>query len=118
MSKLPHLHGQTDKLLEKIEKAGDFNSLAESFKLLSDGTRLKLFWVLCHTKECVLNLSKIMNASSPCLSHHLKILKNLGLIVSERSGKEMLYTASDSRRAKELHNAIERLQKISCPTEK
>ena len=78
-------------------------------------TRVRLFWLLCHCEECVLNLSVMMNMSSPALSHHLKLLKACGLIVSRREGKEVYYRAADNVQAAELHHVIEHVAEIACP---
>ena len=40
-------------------------------------------------EECVLNISAMLEMSSPAVSHHLRPLKNSGLIVSRREGKEV-----------------------------
>ncbi len=114
---LPHDHGNTDmeELLCKSMSAEGFKGLAELFSLLSDGTRLRLFWILCHTEECVINLSAVMEMSSPALSHHLRQLKAAELIVSRREGKEVYYRAADTDRARLLHGAIESLASLECP---
>lgn len=116
LSHLPHDHGQpTERLLHSMPEIQDFQNLAESFKQLSDGSRLRLFWLLCHCEECVINLSALMGMSSPALSHHLKQLKEAGLIVSRRKGKEVYYKAADSSAARILHDALEALMAITCP---
>ena len=89
--------------------------LADIFKLLSDGSRLHLFWLLCHCEECVINLSAMMGMSSPAISHHLKQLKDAGLIVSRRDGKEVYYKAADTPTTQILHDASEYLMAITCP---
>ena len=53
--------------------------------------------------------------SSPAVSHHLKLLKSSGLIVSRREGKEMYYRTADTELAQVLHHTIEKLGKITCP---
>ena len=82
---------------------------------MSDQTRIRLFWLLCHCEECVLNLSVMMNMSSPALSHHLKLLKACGLIVSRREGKEVYYRAAENVQADALHHVIEHVAEIACP---
>lgn len=54
---------------------------------------LRLFLLLCHCEECVIKISTLMNMSSPAVSHHLRQLKSIGLITSQRSGidGELLY---------------------------
>ena len=53
--------------------------------------------------------------SSPAVSHHLRQLREAGLIVSRREGKEVYYRATDSPACKLLHGAIEKVMEISCP---
>lgn len=93
----------------------DFLIVSNIFKMLNDSSRLHIFWLLCHCEECLINLSALLNMSSPAISHHLKLLKAAGLVVSRRSGKEVYYKASDSRQVQLLHRVIEQLVEISCP---
>lgn len=85
------------------------------FSSLADANRIKLFWFLCHMEECVINLSALMHMSSPALSHHLKILRENGLITSRRAGKEMYYKAANTEEVRLLHHMIELLIDITCP---
>ena len=118
MSHLPHDHGQdTHKLLPRLSEIEDFLVLSEYFRQLGDGTRLRLFWLLCHCEECVTNLSAMMGMSSPALSHHLRQLKAADLITSRRDGKEVYYTAANVPAAQMLHDALEDLMEITCPME-
>ena len=113
---LPHDHGQNaEKLIDHIPSTECFNTLSDIFSQLGDESRLRIFWVLCHLEECVINLSSIVNMSSPAVSHHLRQLKAGGLIVSRRSGKEVYYKAADTEKARLLHSMIESLMQIECP---
>ena len=115
---LPHNHGEhlnTKLLIDNIAKTEDFQIVADLFKVLGDNSRVRIFWLLCHCEECVINLSAMMKMSSPAISHHLKQLKSSGLIVSRRSGKEVYYRAADTQQAQLLHRMIETLLQINCP---
>ncbi len=115
---LPHDHGNAKKaafLRKELLRGGDFNAAAELFRLLSDSSRLRMFWLLCHCEECVVNISAMTEMSSPAASHHLRQLKEAGLIVSRREGKEVYYRAADTPVCKLLHGAIEKVMEISCP---
>lgn len=113
---LPHNHGENvNVILQDLPKNADFSAVSTLFSSLADANRIKLFWFLCHMEECVINLSALMQMSSPALSHHLKILREKGLITSRRAGKEMYYKAANTEEVRLLHHMIELLIDITCP---
>ena len=115
---LPHSHGEsmnTEHILHVISQTDNFQTVAESFKILGDPTRIRIFWMLCHCEECVINISAMMDMTSPAVSHHLRQLKSAGLIVSRREGKEVYYKAADTEQSRLLHIMIEQVLKITCP---
>ncbi len=115
---LPHAHGQKmEHEFDHMPKQEEFSAIADTFKLLGDSSRVRLFWLLCHCEECVLNLSAMLEISSPAVSHHLKLLKASGLIVKRREGKEVYYKAAETEQAEALHHMIEKVVKIACPRE-
>ena len=117
---LPHDHGNAEReeLLASMWSRESFETVSNLFKQLSDTTRLRIFWVLCHSEECVINLAAIMNMSSPAVSHHLRLLKEAGLVVTRREEKEVYYKVADTEEAALLHSMIEQLEHITCPDEK
>ncbi len=115
---LPHTH-DTQANLEHIEsglhQAERFETVVDLFKQLSDTTRLRIFWLLCHTEQCVINISALMEMSSPAVSHHLRALRSCDLIVSHREGREVYYRAADNAQAQLLHKTMEQVMAIACP---
>lgn len=107
----------SDQLRKKLPSTGEIQSVADAMRQLGDSSRLRIFWVLCHCEECVMGLSALVEMSSPAVSHHLRLLKSAGLIVSRRQGKEMYYRAADTEAARVLHHTIEQLAALSCPGE-
>ena len=115
---LPHRHGNNEELsrLEHcMQEAESFQAVAGLCRLLSDASRVRIFWLLCHCEECVVNLAAMVGMSSPAASHHLRQLKDSGLIVSRRIGKEVYYRAADTEVAQLLHQIIERTVEVTCP---
>ena len=115
---LPHHHGEESQLpalRRELEKTDKFQIIADVFRQLGDATRVRIFWLLCHCEECVQNISALMEMSSPAVSHHLRGLKDNGLIVSRRVGKEVFYKAADTDQSRLLHIMIEKVMAISCP---
>ena len=118
---LPHNHNNevpNPMLLEQLNDVQHFQIVSELFKQLSDSTRIRLFWLLCHCEECVLNLSAMMEMTSPAISHHLRALRNKGLVSSRRVGKEVYYKSSDTAQSILLHQMIEKVLMITCPEHK
>lgn len=115
---LPHDHGQNARhIIEHTPGIEAFQLVSDQLRQLSDCSRMKIFWLLCHCEECVINLSAMMDMSSPAVAHHLKLLKSAELVTSRREGKEVYYKAADTQQAALLHNIIEELMVISCPAE-
>ena len=114
------LHGH-DKQLEKLIPILPDDNIAENaaeiFSLLSDGTRLKILWLLCHCEECVCDIAEAVGMSAPAVSHHLRLLRQSGLISWRREGKEVLYTLSESSKADFVHQTIDGLLAAKCPFE-
>lgn len=115
-TELPHQHGSVHgHVLDEMPDKESFGTVADIFGLLSDPSRCRIFWLLCHCEECVSNIAYITGMTSPAVSHHLKLLKSSGLIISERKGKEVYYTASGDTLPQALHHIIEDVVKITCP---
>lgn len=112
---LPHDHGQPIPQPEHTPTVEELTLLADVFKLLGDASRVRIFWLLCHCEACVINLSAMMRMSSPAVSHHLKLLRAHGLIISRREGKEVYYKAADTALARQLHAIVESTMEITCP---
>ena len=119
--KLPHNHHSemdNTELYEQLDDIQHFQIVSELFKQLSDPTRIRLFWLLCHCEECVLNISAMMKMTSPAISHHLRALRNKGLVSSRRVGKEVYYKSSNTEESILLHKMIEKILMITCPEHK
>lgn len=68
-------------------------------KALADETRQKIMALCCCQQLSVGAIAVKLGVSQPTISHHLKILKNAGLVHAERDGKETLYTLIQERLA-------------------
>ena len=115
---LPHHHGEEQEVAiiqEQLNKVNNFQTIADIFKQLDNATRIRIFWLLCHGEECVINISAMLEMSSPAVSHHLRPLKNSGLIVCRRNGKEVYYRAANTPQSRLLHQMIEQVMEIACP---
>ena len=56
------------------------------FKALSDPTRLKIMYLLEHGDLCVCEIMAVLEIPQSTISHHLNVLKNAGLLKSQKDG--------------------------------
>jgi ArsR family transcriptional regulator, arsenate/arsenite/antimonite-responsive transcriptional repressor len=61
-------------------------------KALADETRQKIMRLCCCNQLSVTEIVEALDVAQPTVSHHLKILKDAGLVRVERRGKLALYT--------------------------
>ena len=71
----------------------------EFAKALADETRQKIMAMCCCQMVSVGDIVDALGVAQPTVSHHLKVLKNAGLVKSERRGKQVLYTIDQQRLA-------------------
>jgi ArsR family transcriptional regulator, lead/cadmium/zinc/bismuth-responsive transcriptional repressor len=77
----------------------DAQLLAERAKAFSDPTRLTLAAALHETDElCVCDLAWIAERAENLVSHHVRVLRNAGLVTSRRDGKMVLYALTEPGR--------------------
>jgi ArsR family transcriptional regulator len=66
--------------------------LAPMFKALGDPIRLRLLSMIASRPEiCVCDLSGAFDVSGPTISHHLRVLREAGLVDCERRGTWVYY---------------------------
>lgn len=71
---------------------------AAVFKALSDETRLRILKAISHMNEmCECNIVPVFGLSQPTISYHLKVLREAGLITSERRGQWVYHRVSDKK---------------------
>jgi ArsR family transcriptional regulator len=76
--------------------ATEAEALARVFKALADPVRLRLFSLIAGAEggeACVCDLTVAFDVSGPTISHHLKVLREAGLIAGDRRGTWIYYRA-------------------------
>ena len=79
----------------------DFTDEAELLKALGDPYRLTILATLARIDEeaCVCDFTEALPLNQPTVSHHLKILRDAGLVECERRGTWVYYNlAPDARK--------------------
>lgn len=87
--------------------AAERQRLVAAFKALADPTRLDLFRLIAaqRTPVCACDLGDLVAVGQPTISHHLKVLREAGLITVSRRGVWAHY-AVDSRGLMPLRQAL------------
>ena len=77
--------------IEPLDPAAS-ETLAARFRALADATRVAIVNRLASTDECcVCDLNAAFDLSQPTISHHLKVLRDAGLVESTRRGTWAYY---------------------------
>ncbi len=69
----------------------DYEKNSQILKALSHPIRLKIINVLLENKCCVTNVSNALGITQAISSHHLTILKNNGIVYSQKDGARAYY---------------------------
>ncbi|RLC62178.1 MAG: transcriptional regulator [Chloroflexi bacterium] len=64
---------------------------------LADPTRILILYYLDEAPRYVTELAEILEVSQPTVSHHLKVLRDRGLVTATREGNTVHYALRDRR---------------------
>lgn len=78
----------------KVE-LGQVKTLSSLLKLVGVESRLQILCILRLGKHCVCEIEKHVRQSQSLISHHLKDLKNEGLITEEKKGQWVYYSMTE-----------------------
>ena len=69
----------------------------EFAKALADGTRQRIMKLCCCNRLTVGDITARVGLAQPTVSHHLAILRDAGLVIIERDGRETYYSLNQAR---------------------
>ncbi len=104
--------GEARVMLLTSEKQG-VNLKAKLFRGFGDSSRLTIMTALLENPRTVGEIVEQTRLSQSNVSNHLNCLKDCGLVVSEQSGRFMIYRLSDDRVAELLETAESLLADIA-----
>lgn len=85
----------------------DPETCASVLKVLADETRLAVVEQLLDGSKHVSEINQSLDVEQTLLSHHLRVLRDAGIVTCEREGKHMLYSLAKhvqgSRRGKAIN---------------
>lgn len=69
--------------------------LAETFRLMSDPTRLKIILACLDAPASVGEMAERLGISASLVSHHLRLLRAARLLQADRRGRQVFYVVGD-----------------------
>jgi DNA-binding transcriptional ArsR family regulator len=63
----------------------------ECFGLIGEGTRMRIIQYLRKKPSNVREIGRHFSLTQPTISHHLKVLKKIGMVFSKKKGREIYY---------------------------
>lgn len=79
-------------------------TLLSLLKIVSEESRLKLLCILQKGKHCVCELEEHVGLSQSLISHHLKDLKEVGVVSDEKKGLRVYYSLT--KRGEKIINSL------------
>lgn len=105
---------KVNRIQPQIEQV---NGVEMTFKALADATRVKIAYALTLEDElCVCDVANIIGSTTATASHHLRLLRNMGLAKYRKEGKLVFYSLEDGHVRKLVEVALT-LQKESVTVE-
>jgi ArsR family transcriptional regulator len=101
-----HQDGVQAALPNLVDDATAFQ-LAETFKALSDPTRVRIVSLLREAELCVCDLAAALGMSQSAVSHQLRTLRELRLVRWRREGRQIFYTLDDAHVADLFYRGLE-----------
>ncbi len=87
------LDKRTQSLIENYVPAGELlEGIVCFFSVFADSTRIKILSALAISEMCVTDISRVLQINQTTVSHQLRLLKNVGIVKSNRCGKVIFYS--------------------------
>ena len=86
--------------------------LSETFKVLSDPTRLQIVIALTKEELCVCDIAALLGMTDSAISHQLRMLKHLRLVKHRKKGKMAYYSLDDAHIENLIHVATQHVAEL------
>lgn len=83
------------KVKENMPEENVLYNLGDFFKLLGDGTRIKILNALFYSEMCVCDIAALLGMTQSAISHQLRVLKQGRFVKHRKEGKSVYYSLDD-----------------------
>ena len=91
-------------------RASHVETVAETFRMLGDPTRVRILEALGSGELCVGDLAKRVGLTESAVSHQLRLLRTMRLVRARREGRQAYYAVDD-------HHILELLRQVRTHVE-
>jgi DNA-binding transcriptional ArsR family regulator len=109
MGVMAHRHSDIERLLDD---AGYARAAAESIQALATPSRLRILARLHAGAASVNDLAAAVGMEPSAVSHQLRVLRHLGLVVGERAGRQVVYELHDDHVGELLTQAVAHVEHV------
>lgn len=74
-----------------------FRKHAETCCIFCNERRLMIMWALGEEEKSVGEIARELDLSSQAISQHLRLMKDRGVVVSTRRGRQIFYSLADTK---------------------
>lgn len=86
--------------------AAALEGAGELLRALAAPVRIAIVLALLDREQCVHELVGTLGVTQPLVSQHLRVLKSAGVVVGQRTGREILYRLVDDHLAHIVTDAV------------
>jgi ArsR family transcriptional regulator, nickel/cobalt-responsive transcriptional repressor len=104
-------HGQTQTELDQLD-AAFAGVVADTMQALATTSRVRILGRL-HAGPCSVNhLAEAVEMEPSAVSHQLRVLRHLSLVVGERQGRHIVYALHDEHVGELLEQAVSHVEHL------
>jgi DNA-binding transcriptional ArsR family regulator len=107
----PHLDPRgTEARRGALMSAGAVRSVADTFRILGDPSRIRILDALTGGELCVCDIASLAAISESAVSHQLRLLRSMRIVKSRRAGRLVFYALDDQHIIELLRQAHTHVQ--------
>ncbi|UTI64302.1 metalloregulator ArsR/SmtB family transcription factor [Paraconexibacter antarcticus] len=104
-------HGHSD-ITRLLDDPGHARAVAENMQALATPSRLRIMARLHGGEASVSELADAVGMTASAVSQQLRVLRHLGLVVGERTGRQVVYTLHDDHVGELLTQAVAHVEHV------
>jgi DNA-binding transcriptional ArsR family regulator len=106
-------HGRADSDIERLlDDRGFAQAAAESVQALATPSRLRILARLHAGPAAVSEIAESVGMEGSAVSHQLRVLRHLGLVVGRRDGRSVVYELHDDHVAELLDQVVAHVEHV------